>query len=123
MEMNVFHFFDKMPEAIPLYEAVKRKILENLENVEINIQKSQIAFSTKRGFAYVWLPIRKIKNRPQVYIILSFALNYQIQDSRILESVEPYKERWMHHIIIQEPADIDDQLMSWLKAAHEFSQR
>lgn len=123
IDMNEFHFFDKMPEAIPLYEEVRRRILANMENVKIKIQKSQIAFSSKRNFAYVWLPVNKVKNRPEVYIILSFGLNYQIKNPRIIESVEPQKNHWMHHLIIQDLSDIDEQVMSWLKETYIFSLR
>ncbi len=121
MDTEILHFFEKMPEAIPLYEAVKNKILGNMENVNIKVQKSQISFFTNKSFAYVWLPIRKMKNRPNVYIILTFGLNYQIQSHRILESVEPYPNRWTHHIIIQNTSEIDDEIMGWLRQAYKLS--
>lgn len=114
-------FFEKMPEAIPLYEAVKDRIFSSMKDVNIKIGKSQISFYYEKSFAFVWLPIRKIKNRPDTYIILSFGLGHQVESPRIAEAVEPYPGRWTHHVIIQDEEEIDGEIMDWLRQAYEFS--
>ena len=94
-------FFSKMPEVIPIYERIEEKILERFKDVSIEIEKTQITFKSKRGFVYVWLPISKMKSRPEYYVVLSFGLNKKIESSRIAESVEIHKNRWMHHLDIE----------------------
>ncbi len=121
--MDVAHFFRTMPKAMPLYEVVKDNILSNFEDVAVKIQKSQISFVSNKSFAYVWLPIRKMKNRPENYIILTFGLSYHIQSLRIVETVEPYPNRWTCHVIIQDPSEIDDEIIGWLRQAYIFVKR
>lgn len=111
LDADVLMFFDKLPQALPLYEAFSNKIFSKLGDVTVKIQKSQISFSNKHNFAFVWLPIRKIKGRPDVYIVVSFGLDHQVNDPRIVEATEPYKNRWTHHVIIQSENEVDEQLM------------
>lgn len=114
-------FFSKMPEVIPLYERIEEKILERFDDVSIEIKKTQITFKSKRGFVYVWLPIRRMKNRPVYYLVLSFGLDQRIESSRIAESVETYKNRWMHHLIVEKPEELNDELMRWIQEAYLFA--
>jgi len=122
MEKDESAFFEQQPEAAPLYEAVKAKLRMYFDDVTIKVTKSQIAFASKRNFAFVWLPLRKMKNRPEVYIILSFGLDHRIQSPRIEEAVEAYPCRWTHHVIVQDPAELDGEVMDWLQQAYAFSQ-
>lgn len=121
MEKDAVRFFDKMPQAMPLYSMFKKRMRIKYPDIEIKIQKSQIAFSNKRGFAYVWLPVRKMKNRSDVYINVSFCLPYPLDSSRIVQSIEPYPGRWMHHVIIQDKNEIDLELMNWVNEVYEFA--
>lgn len=121
MDTGVLMFFDRMPKALPLYETFENKLRSEFNNVTIKIQKTQISFSNKYNFAFVSLPIRKMKSRPDVYIIVSFGLGYQVEDQRIEVATEPYPNRWTHHIIVQKESEMDDQLMGWIKQAYAFS--
>lgn len=121
MDIGIVQFFNKMPQALPLYLAFEEKIRVKYPGIKIKVQKSQISISNKHAFAFVWLPIRKMKNRPDVYIIVSFALSYQLSSSRIVQSVEPYPNRWTHHVIIQDINEIDLELMNWINEAYEFA--
>ena len=121
MDFDLRLFFNKMPQSLPLYEMFKEKVCKECTDVEIKIQKSQIAFSNKHNFAFVWLPIHKMKSRPEIYIIVSFCLTHKLESQRIVQVVEPYPDRWMHHVIIQDRNEIDIELMSWIKEAYEFA--
>ena len=121
MNAETIDFFSKKPKALPLYEAFQARVCSELADVHIKVQKSQIAFSNRRGFAAVWLPIRKMKNRPEICIIVTFGLPQRIESTRIAEAVEPYPMRWTHHVIIKDPEDIDDELMGWIKRSYQFS--
>lgn len=72
MDIETGLFFAKMPQALPLYKMFAEKVLAVYPDVRIKIHKSQISFSNKHQFAFVWLPIRRMKNRPDIYIIVSF---------------------------------------------------
>ena len=121
MDNDLLLFFDKMPEALPLYEAVASKILTSLTDVKVKIQKSQITFANKHGFAFVSLPVRRRKGWPNICIIVSFGLSERVDHPRIEVATEPYPNRWTHHVIVQSVGDIDEQLLLWITQAYNFS--
>lgn len=114
-------FFHTMPQALPLYLQFQQIVLSECKDVQITIQKTQIVFAKKHQFAFVWLPVRNVKNRPDVYIIITFGLSYQLDSPRIIEATEPYPNRWTHHVIIQQQTDIDRELINWVKQAYHFA--
>lgn len=121
MENDLLMFFNKMPQAQPLFDTFVRKLTSVYDGLIIRVQKSQISFANKHSFAFVWLPTSKIKGRPDVYIIISFGLDHQLLDPRIEEAAEAYPNRWTHHVIIENESEIDEQLMGWIKQAHDFA--
>jgi hypothetical protein len=121
MNNAVVQFFSKMPAALTLYEAAEKKILA-MPNVQLEVKRSQISFRSRRVFAWIWLPIRRIKNRPEIYIIMTFGLDHQIISPRIIEAIEPYPNRWTHHLIIEKTSDIDEEVMCWLQQTYMFAQ-
>lgn len=122
MNQDILFFFDKHPEALPLYEALEQKILKEIEQVNIKVQKTQISFSNKHNFAFVsFLPVRKAKERPDTYIVVTFGLSYQKESPRIDAATEPYPNRWTHHVLISQEEEIDDELMGWIREASTFS--
>lgn len=67
------------------------------------------------------LPLRKKKERPEVYIVVTFGLGHQAISPRIDAASEPYPGRWTHHVLISEEKEIDEELMGWVKEAAAFS--
>jgi len=121
MNIDEITFFDKMPDALPLYEAVRNLICSEFERVAIKVQKTQITFSNKYGFAFVSLPYRRVKGRPDVYIIFTLGLSYRLEHPRIMEATEPYPGRWTHHIIIQNVDEVDSEIKEWVAEAYSFA--
>ena len=122
MEQDVLYFFDGKPEALPLYEAFEQKVFSEVDGVKVKVQKTQIAFSNRYNFAFVsFLPVRKAKERPKVYIVVTFGLGYCVESPRIDAAVEPYPGRWTHHVLIAGTGEIDDELMGWVKEAAAVS--
>ena len=122
MNQDILLFFDKHPEALPLYEALEERILAELRDVKIKVQKTQITFSNKRNFAFVsFLPVRKAGERPDIYIVVTFGLSYRKESPRIDAATEPYPNRWTHHMLISRTEEIDDELMGWIEEAAVFS--
>lgn len=114
-------FFSGHEDRIKLYMAVE-EMMKTLGPLTIEIMKSQISFGTKHKFAYVWMPPDSSKKRPKNSIVLSFGLDHRIESEQIAEAVEPYPGRWMHHIIIQEEAELNTDVCKWLHQAYTFSQ-
>jgi len=115
-------FFNEKPAARPLYEAFAQRLLAEIDNVTIKVQKTQISFSNRHNFAFVsFLPARKAKDRPKTYITVTFGLQYKKESPRIDAASEPYPNRWTHHMLISSMEEIDDELMGWLKEAAAFS--
>ena len=122
MNSDILFFFEKHMDSLPLYQALEEEILKQIDNVRIEVRKSQISFYNKHLFACVsFMRLRKKSECPISYIVVTFGLNYKINSSRITIATEPYPSRWTHHIIISQLKEIDDQLMAWLKEAAAFS--
>ncbi len=115
-------FFNEKPVVVPLYEAFAQRLLTEIDNVTVKVQKTQISFSNRHNFAFVsFLPARKAKGRPKTYITVTFGLQYKKESPRIDVASEPYPNRWTHHMLISSVEEIDDELMGWIKEAAAFS--
>ena len=122
MNQDTLFFFRDHTEALPLYLFLEEKMLSGIPDVKIKVSKSQIGFRNKRGFAYVsFLPVRKAKERPRHYITVTFGLGYQKESARIDASVEPYPNRWTHHVMVTKIQEIDEELLCWIREAADFS--
>lgn len=122
MNQDILFFFDKHPEALPLYEALEERIQSEIQDVTIKVQKTQITFANKHNFAFVsFLPARKAKERPDIYITVTFGLGYRKESPRIDAATEPYPNRWTHHMLISQVDEVDDELLGWIKEAGAFS--
>ena len=122
MNQDIFNFFEGKQEALALYEVFEQKLFEEIGDVKVKVQKTQISFSNKYNFAFVsFLPVRKAKERPETYIVITFGLGRRVESPRIDAAVEPYPNRWTHHVLISDPDEIDEELMGWVKEAAAFS--
>ena len=122
MNQDVGLFFDKKPDALPLYEVFEQKVFAEISNVKMKVQKTQITFSNRHNFAFVsLLPVRKAKERPEIYIVVTFGLKYRVVSPRIAAVSEPYPNRFTHHVLISKAGEIDEELMGWVKEAAAFS--
>ena len=122
MNDHILLFFSQHTEALPLYEKLEEQILAEIPDVKIKVAKTQISFANKRGFAFVsFNPCRRAKERPAVWMTVSFGLGYRKDADRIDVAAEPYPGRWTHHVMVGSTAEIDGELMGWIKEAAVFS--
>ncbi len=123
MGPDILFFFDKRPGALPLYEALEDRILSELDDVTVKVQKTQITFANRRQFGCVsFLPARRAKDRPEDYITVTLGLHRRLDSPRVDKVSEPYPGRWTHHLLIASPAEIDDELMDWIREAASFAE-
>ena len=122
MNADILLYFNDHMAALPLYERLEGMILEQIPDVKIKVSKTQISFSNKRNFAFVsFNPCRKAKERPDVWMTVTFGLNRRKESPRIDAATEPYPNRWTHHVTVGSEVEIDGELMRWIREAAEFS--
>ena len=85
MNADILFFFNDHMDALSLYEQLEGLILEPIPDVKIRVSKTQISFSNKRGFAFVsFNPCRKAKERPDVWMTVTFGLSYRRTRSALM---------------------------------------
>lgn len=110
--------FASRPAALSLFHAIHR-YFGSLGPVTMEVMKTQVSFGAKTKFAWVWLPQIWIKKQPEDSIVLAFALRRRIADVRVKQVAEPRPGRFMHHVVIRREADLDDEVMGWLREAYD----
>ena len=110
-------FFVGKPEEQALYAGFRSRLRGEVGEVHIRVSKTQITFSSRYGFAFVSHPRRKKEKG----ILVSFGLFHRQESDRIQYASEPYPNRWTHHMLVQAPEEIDDELMGWIREAYWFA--
>ena len=122
MDNDILFFFGERMEALPIYERLENAILTRIPDVKIKVAKTQITFANKRGFAFVsFNPCRRAKDRPAVWMTVTFGLGCRKESPRIDVATEPYPGRWTHHVMVGSAEEIDEELLSWIQEAAEFA--
>ena len=119
MTTDELMFFQERPQAFVLYQALREKLFAIFPDITIKVQKSQIAF--RAGYNFAFVSLRKIKGCPEIFLILSFGLSHRLDSPRIAVAVEPYPNRWTHHFILSREDQLDEELINWLREAHDFA--
>ena len=122
MDSDILYFFGERMDALPMYERLEEAILTRIPDVKIKVAKTRITIANKRGFAFVsFNPCRKAKDRPAVWMTISFGLGYRKEYPRIDVATQPYPGRWTHHVMVGSVDEIDEELLGWIQEAAEFS--
>ena len=115
-------FFDKMPAMLPVYARLREQLEAAYPDLGIRVGKSQISFRNRYGFAAASLPWRRVKGWPAEYLLVTFGLARRLDDPRIAQAVEPYPNRWTHHVLVQTPEEVNETLLRWIDEAYWFAQ-
>lgn len=122
MDNDILFFFGEHMDALPIYERLEERILAQIPDVKIKIAKTQITFAKRYGFAFVsFNPCRKAKDRPAVWMTVTFGLGYCKESPRIDVATQPYPGRWTHHVTVGSTDEIDEELLGWIQEAAAFS--
>ncbi|HEX2618756.1 MAG TPA: DUF5655 domain-containing protein [Phototrophicaceae bacterium] len=106
------HFEGKPPQMRATYD----RLIEALSEFGVLKQASKqtsIHLEKHSGFAGV----HPRKN----YFNLEFRTDYQIDDPRITRTQQLSTRRFEHTVKLETEADIDEQLLKWLKDAYDLS--
>ena len=120
-EAELTRLFSAMPEALPVYHVLEDRINETCGDVDVRVQKTQVTFADRFGFAWASLPARRRRGWPERCLVVTFGLAYRKESPRIAVATEPYPARWTHHVLVERPEDVDDELMGWIEESHQFS--
>ncbi len=113
--MGPQEFFADSPLGLAVHERVARA-LDDLPDLTVRTSKSQVAFRRRRGFAFLWRPGQYLPN-PDAEVVLSIALPRRLDSERFKEVVNPAHGHWMHHLEVRDIADLDDEVLAWLREA------
>jgi hypothetical protein len=97
--------------------AAVTRALEPCGAFEVRTTKSQVAYRRRRGFAYLWLPGMYLSH-PDAEVVLTITLDHQEDAARFKEIAHPAAAVWQHHLEIHDAADIDDEVVAWLRDAY-----
>ncbi|WP_281724688.1 DUF5655 domain-containing protein [Lachnoclostridium phocaeense] len=118
---NCCGFLIRCQRPFPCIRSLKERF-SRVEDVHIKVQKTQITYSNRHVFACVsFAKVRKAKERPPVYIVVTFGLAYKKESPRIDIATEPYPNRWIHHVLVSREEEIDGELLGWVEEAAAFS--
>ena len=110
-------FFAGHPTAKRIYRAVLAE-LSTVGPATPRVTKSQIAFRRQRAFAWVWMPGMYLRGK-SAPLVLSLSLPAKDRSKRWKEIVEPKPGRFMHHLELHAPSDVDAQVRKWLRKSWE----
>jgi hypothetical protein len=123
VSVDELFFFDSKQDALPLYESFREAVLEKVPDTRIEVKKTQISFFSRHMYAAVsFAPVRRVKNRPDPFLTITFGMPYRKESTRIDVAVEPYPNRWTHHVMIGSVEEIDQELLSWIEEAAAFAE-
>lgn len=115
-------FFAGHMEALPLYEALRVRLLALLPDTRLEVRRTQISCKNRRLFAAVsFAPVRRAALRPPVWLTLTFGLPYRLDSPRVDAAVEAYPGRWTHHCLLGSAEEINVELLGWLREAAAFA--
>ena len=118
--MTVPETFLACPASIPCYDAVSARLRALFPDAEEKVDRTQTAYA--RGVQFAWLSAPKRK-ADHGGVVLSFALPERLDSQRVFAAVEPYPGRWMHHMLLRAPEELDDACERWLTEAWAFAAR
>ena len=101
--------------ARDLYDAVFAAV-KGFGQVGVRAGKSQIAFRHQRPFAAVWRPSQYLRGETAP-LVLTIYLPFREPSPRWKQIVEPVEGHFTHHLELWHEADVDDDVVRWLRRA------
>jgi len=108
-------FFAGYSDSRCIFNAV-RQAIEALGPSTMTVTRSQVAFRRRRPFAWAWIPDRYLHGG-HAPLVLSLALKYRHPSPRWKQVVEPAPGKFMHHLELNSPVDLDDEVVQWISQA------
>ena len=106
---------DHLQGKDPIVNLIYKKLIKEVHKfglVKIDPKKTSIHLVNRFGFAGVYIR----KN----CINIEIHLNHKIKSKRFLKAEQASANRYHHTLQVNSPAEIDEELIGWLKEAYEL---
>ena len=121
-DLDTLMFFDQHMDILPLYQAFEELLFDSFPVVNKRVQKTQITFSNRHVFACVsFARVKRKTELPMRFIVITLGLPAPLDSERVAVKTEPYPGRWTHHIVVNKPEELDEELLSWVREAYDFA--
>ena len=122
LDADTLMFFDQHMDILPLYQAFEELLFDSFPVVNKRVQKTQITFSNRHVFACVsFARVKRKAELPMRFIVITLGLPAPLDSERVAVKTEPYPGRWTHHIVVNKPEELDEELLSWVREAYDFA--
>ena len=122
LDADALMFFDQHMDILPLYQAFEELLSDSFSVVNKRVQKTQITFSNRHVFACVsFARVKRKAELPMRYMVITLGLPAPLDSERVAVKTEPYPGRWTHHIVVNKPEELDEELLSWVREAYDFA--
>jgi len=122
LDADALMFFDQHMDILPLYQAFEELLFDSFPAVNKRVQKTQITFSNRHVFACVsFARVKRKAELPMRFIVITLGLPAPLDSERVAVKTEPYPGRWTHHIVVNKPEELDEELLSWVREAYDFA--
>jgi hypothetical protein len=122
LDADALMFFDQHMDILPLYQAFEELLFDSFPVVNKRVQKTQITFSNRHVFACVsFARVKRKAELPMRFIVITLGLPAPLDSERVAVKTEPYPGRWTHHIVVNKPEELDEELLSWVREAYDFA--
>src|ERR1700760_4645804 len=112
MEYNELdHLKDKEPIVTDIYEKLIGE-LHHFGPIKIEPKKTSIHLGNRFGFAGVYTQKKAIN--------LEVHLNHRLTSPRVVKVEQASANRFHHSIKLNDPADVNDELLQWLREAYDL---
>lgn len=109
-------------EALPLWAALRGRLVERLPDTELRVQRTQIGLVARHVYGAVsFLPALRKAGRPDPFLTVTIGLSRRLEHPRVAQATEPHPGRWTHHVVIGSSEEADDELVSWLAEARDLA--
>lgn len=115
---RVAEFFADVPLGMQIHDVIVDALADRDHPSEVRVSKSQVAFRARRGFAWLWLPSKYLRD-PTADVVLSIALEREDPSPRFKQVVHPTPRYWQHHLEVHDVSEIDDEVIAWLREARD----
>ena len=123
-DADTLMFFNDRPGALPLYERLEALLFSLFPTADKRVQKTQITFYDRRVFACVsFARVKRKAEMPESALTLTLGLPEPLDSRRAAVKTEVRPGRWTHHIVLGSAAELDPELVNWIKQSHAFAQR
>ena len=113
---RVAEYFERAPGAAALFSVLMQKCA-SFDDASYAVESSGIARGSPKPYAYAWLPAAA--SAP--CLVLTLRLNRRIPSARFSQIVEIYPGRYAHHLKLSDPAQLNEEVLLWLREAKVLS--